>query len=93
MRTTISIPTMPNLLNKILTEYGDQAFETIRLGRNAVHTTRDWVSAAMLTELEAAGNAMRFVDTNGQIAWKATPSLCQYLKDLELDAEDDLEDV
>jgi hypothetical protein len=42
---------------------------------------------------QAAGDAMRFVDTNGRIAWKATPSLCQYLKDLELDAEDDLEDV
>ena len=81
------------LMDKILTEYADQAYEITRLRRNGVHTTRDLVSAETLIELEAAGNAMRFVDTNGQIAWKATPSLCQYLNDLELDAEDDLEDV
>ena len=58
-----------------------------------VHTARDLVSAETLIELEAAGDAMRFVDAHGRIAWKATPSLRQYLKDLELDAEDDLEDV
>jgi hypothetical protein len=34
-----------------------------------------------------------FVDTDGRIAWKATPNLCQYVKDLELDADDDLEDI
>ena len=37
--------TLPFLMDKILTEYADQAFETARLRRNAVHTTRDWVSA------------------------------------------------
>ena len=36
---------------------------------------------------------MRFVDSKGRIAWKATPSLFQYLKDLELDAQEDLEDI
>jgi NADH-quinone oxidoreductase subunit B len=45
------------------------------------------------SEAEASGDAMRFVDTDGRIAWKATPNLCQHLKDLELDADDDLEDV
>ena len=64
-------------LDKILLEYADQACEVARLGRNGVHTARDFVSAETLIELEAAGDAMRFVDTNGQIAWKATPSLCQ----------------
>ena len=42
--------------------------------------------------LEANGNAMRFVNGNGRIAWKATPRLRDYLMDLQLDAEDDLED-
>ena len=55
-------------------------------------TTRDRVSAEMLIELEAAGDAMRFVDGNGRIAWKATPKLRDYLMDLQLDAEADLED-
>jgi hypothetical protein len=47
----------------------------------------------MLVELEAAGDAMRFVDADGRIAWKATPRLCDHLRDLERDAQDDLEDV
>jgi hypothetical protein len=42
--------------------------------------------------LEASGDAMRFVDAKGRIAWKATPNPCQHLKDLELDAHEDLED-
>ena len=83
---------MPIPIDKILTEYADQAFETTRLGRNGVQTARELVSAEMLIELEAAGDAMRFVDAEGQIAWKATPSLRQYLMDLQLDAEADLED-
>jgi hypothetical protein len=93
MRTTNSKLTMPILINEILTEHVDQAFESARLRRNGVLTTRDLVSAKMLAELEASGDAMRFVDTNGRIAWKATPSLTQRLMDLRLDAEDDLEDV
>lgn len=84
---------MPILMDKSLTEYADQAIETARVGRNCVHTARDWVSAEMLVELEAAGDAMRYVNSHGQIAWKATPNLCQYLMDLQIDAEADLEDI
>jgi hypothetical protein len=47
----------------------------------------------MLAELEAAGDAMRFVNGRGQIAWKATPQLRDYLRDRLLDAEADLEDI
>ena len=78
---------MPILMDKILTEYADRAFVAARLRRNGVHPTRDRVFAEVLTKLEASGDAMRFVDNNGRIAWKATPSLCQHLKDLELDAQ------
>ena len=46
----------------------------------------------MLIELEAAGDAMRYVNPRGQIAWKATPGFCQHLKDMELDAEADFAD-
>ena len=84
---------LPILMDKILTEYVDQAYEVSRLGRSGVHTTRDLVSAEMLGELEATGEAMRFVNGNGRIAWKATPNLCGYLMDLQFDAQDDLEDV
>jgi hypothetical protein len=84
---------MPILMDKILTEYADQAYEAARLRRNGVQTARDRVSTEMLIELEAAGDAIRYVSPRGRIAWKATPNLRQYLKDLQLDAEADLEDV
>ena len=84
---------MPVLMDKILTEYADQAYETARLRRNGVHTTRDLVSAEMLAELEATGDAMRFVNSSGRIAWEATSQLRDYLMDLQLDAEADLEDI
>jgi hypothetical protein len=79
-------------LDRILTEYAHQAYETVRLRRNSLHTARELVSAKMLAELEAAGDVMRYVNSHGQIAWKATPRLRDYLTDLLLDAEADLEE-
>jgi len=59
---------MPILMDKVLTEYADQAFvAAARLRRNAVHTTRDRVFAKMLAELEAAGDAMRYVNYHGRM--------------------------
>jgi hypothetical protein len=84
---------MSILMDKILAESADQAYETARLGRNGVHRLRDRVSAEMSIELEAAGDAMRYLNSYGRIAWKATSQLRNYLMDLQLDAEADLEDV
>jgi len=80
------------LMDKILQEIADEAYELARLRRNGAHTTRDRVFAEVLAELEANGDAMRFVDAKGRIAWMATPRLRDYLQDLELEAEEDLED-
>ena len=77
-------------MDKILREYADQAYETARLGRNGVHPAVTGFQQKMLAELEAAGEAMRYVNPRGQIAWKATPQLRDYLMDLQLDAEADL---
>jgi len=79
-------------LDKILTEYADQVYEAARLRRNGVQTASELVSATMLAELEAIGDAMRYLNSDGKIAWKATPQLRDYLMDLELDSEADLED-
>jgi hypothetical protein len=84
---------VPILTYKILKEYADQACEAACLRRNGAHTTCDRDFAEVLAILEASGDAMRFVDANGRISWKATPSLCRYLMDLEVDAQSDLEDV
>jgi hypothetical protein len=35
---------------------------------------------------------MRYLNSQGRIAWKATPDLRDYLNDLQLDAEADFED-
>ena len=77
-------------MDQILREYADQAYETARLGRNGVHPSRGRVSAEVLAELEAAGDAMRYINSHGQIAWKAAPQLHDYLLDLQFDAEADL---
>ena len=61
-------------------------------GEMASIRARGRVSAEVLAELEAAGDAMRYVNSHGQIAWKATPQLRDYLMDLQLDAEADLAD-
>ena len=83
---------MPIPMDKILTEYADQAYEASRLRRNCAGDARDRISAEMLKELEALGDAMRFIDAKGRVAWKATPKHRDFLNDLERDAEDDLED-
>jgi hypothetical protein len=45
------------LIDKIFADYVDQAFETTRFRRNGVRTCRDWLSAEILAELEATGDA------------------------------------
>ena len=45
--------------------------------------------AAILQEFEACGNAMRSVNRNGQVIWKATPEMLSRLADDEKEVEDD----
>ena len=81
-------------MDKFLREYADQAFEkAARLRRNGVRSDHDRFLAEMLAELEAMGDAMRYLNSDGQIAWKATPQLRDYLMDLRRDAEGDLEEI
>jgi hypothetical protein len=80
-------------MDAILSEYIDQIYGVTRLRRNGPRATLDLVSAGVLAKLEAAGEAMRFVDANGPIRWKATPDLRRHLQELELDAQDDPEDL
>jgi hypothetical protein len=48
--------------------------------------------ARILLEFEEAGDAMRYRDTDGRIAWKATPQMLRKLADAEQEAKDDLAD-
>ena len=78
--------------NKIVRELVEEAWEWARIGRSQDSVDRDQVFAEALCELETQGDAMRYVDSQGRIAWKPTPDLRDYLNDLNLDAEADLED-
>jgi hypothetical protein len=78
-------------MDKIIRELIEEAWEWDRLGRGGDFLDRDRVFIEALIELESQGDAMRYVDSKGRIAWKATSDLRDYLNDLKLDAEDDLE--
>ena len=70
---------MTILMDEILQEIVDQAYGAACLGRNGDLPDPDLVSAEVLSELEVAGDAMRYVNSDGRIAWTATPSLADYL--------------
>jgi hypothetical protein len=48
--------------------------------------------AHILRKFEEAGDAMRHLNTEGEIAWKATPGMLSRLADAEQEAIDDMED-
>ena len=54
--------------------------------------TRAELIAEILREYERAGDAMRYLDVEGKIAWKASPAMLQKLADAEREVEDDMED-
>jgi hypothetical protein len=79
-------------MDKILEEIVEQAYEEARLGRIGGFPDRDLVFSDILADLESDGDAMRFIDAEGRVRWRATPNLRDYLNDLKLDAEADLAD-
>jgi hypothetical protein len=48
--------------------------------------------AEVLHEWEEVGEAMRYLDRRGRIAWKATPEMLDRLADAERDAKGELEE-
>jgi hypothetical protein len=78
-------------LDKLLREQFEISEKLCRLRRNRDKAACTLVLAEVLCELEAKGDAMRYLDETGQIAWRATPTLGDYIDDLLLDAEADLQ--
>ncbi len=79
-------------MDSIIRELVEEAWEWARIGRIGGFPDRDRVFADVLGDLESDGDAMRYLNSKGRIAWKATPDLRDYLNDLKLDAEADLAD-
>jgi hypothetical protein len=46
----------------------------------------------VLQEFEQAGDAMRYLRSDGKIGWKATPRMLDWLTDAERDAKEDEEE-
>jgi hypothetical protein len=51
------------------------------------------VAAKVLARLERRGDAMRYVNRRGRLAWKCSPRFISSLRDLEADAVADLDEV
>jgi hypothetical protein len=54
--------------------------------------SRSEIISETLREYEASGDAMRYLNAKGQLAWKATPRMLQRLADAEREVEADMED-
>ena len=59
---------------------------------NASHTRADLI-AEILREYERTGDAMRYLNAKGQIAWKASPWMISRLADAEREVQQELEEL
>ena len=64
--------------------------ECERIKNHCPDLPRTDLLAQILGEFEEAGDAMRYLNTKGEIAWKATPGMISRLADAEQEARDDL---
>jgi hypothetical protein len=81
-------------MDKALRECVQIDFDRAHLGRKGTFVEQTTLLANILLEYEAAGDASRYLDHNGQLAWKASPRLRDRLDDqyLDMEAEFDEED-
>ena len=77
-------------MEKTLKFWVDCSYED-KKHENANHARVELI-AEILRDYERSGHAMRYLNTKGQIAWKASPRILSILADLEREAEDDLAD-
>jgi predicted transcriptional regulator len=78
-------------MDKTLRFWVDCSYEDERY-ENA-NRTRAELIAEILREYERHGNAMRYLNAKGQIAWKASPAMLRKLADAEREVEDDMADL
>jgi hypothetical protein len=79
---------MKILMDKTLRFWADVAYERIK-SANSQFSKRQLL-AQILQQYERRGDAMRYLNEQGKIAWKASPRFLMVLADAERDARDDL---
>jgi hypothetical protein len=65
----------------------DVAYDEIKLDHD--NLTKQQLIAQILHQYQESGHAMRCLDNQGKIAWKASPRFLTMLADAERDAQDD----
>jgi hypothetical protein len=78
-------------ISRILRFWMDVEYQRIK-NHQAGRPKKTGLIPHILREFEEAGDAMRHVNTKGEIAWKATPGMLSRLADAEQEAGDDMED-
>jgi hypothetical protein len=74
----------PQLLGRLLS-YEDRK-------HHHANRTRPELIAEISRDYERSGDAMRYLNAKGQIAWKASPWMLSRLADAEREVQDDMED-
>ncbi len=74
-------------VSKVLRFWVDCEYHRIK--KHVPGCPRTELIAQILREFEEAGDAMRYLNTKGEIAWKATPGMLSRLADAEQEARDD----
>jgi hypothetical protein len=82
--------TMKIRMDKTLRFWVEVAYDHIKPAHD--NLTKRQVVAQILRKYEQRGDAMRCVDSQGKVAWKASPRFLTKLADAERDAQDELED-
>jgi hypothetical protein len=77
-------------MTKVLRFWVDVEYEHIK--HDNPRRSRAQLIAKILCEFEEAGDAMRYLNADGRVAWKATPGMLTRLADAEQEARDDWED-
>jgi hypothetical protein len=77
-------------MDKTLRFWVDCSYEDKR--HKTANRTRAELTAEILREYERHGDAMRYLNVEGKIAWKASPAMLQKLTDAEREVQDDMED-
>ena len=83
-------PSMKFRMDKTLSFWVDCSYENRKY--DITNCTRAELVAEILREYERHGDAMRHLDAEGKIAWKASPAMLRRLADFQRDAEDDMAD-
>jgi hypothetical protein len=85
-----AVSTMKLQMDKALRFWVHVAYQNLK--DEHLNLTKRQLVAYILREYEGRGDAMRYLNPKGKIAWQASPSFLDRIADAERDAQDELDD-